>query len=263
MISFVAFRSQRTQTTHLLRFHTSAFRYTISYVLRLCWLVWAFRLRKSLSVNILTFRTTRSCQLCCFLTKLLPGVHVAIANPDTLGQCADSHLGEIWVSSPHNSVRFLGPFNINNNGTTAAAAAAASFAGGGFSMATTAGSSLSSGSHSASGGGGGGAYENSSVINCDPLHARFVAGDTERVYARTGFLGFVRRTKLTQSDGGTSGRALSTHSHLCRLKLEHRFGLFLSSSRCRFCRGKPRRNHDAPWNAILSNGHWKYCSPIS
>jgi hypothetical protein len=31
--------------------------------------------------------------------KLLPGVKVVIANPDTKGQCGDSHLGEIWVRS--------------------------------------------------------------------------------------------------------------------------------------------------------------------
>lgn len=30
--------------------------------------------------------------------KLLPGVKVIIANPDTKGQCGESHLGEIWVS---------------------------------------------------------------------------------------------------------------------------------------------------------------------
>ncbi|CAI5437505.1 unnamed protein product [Caenorhabditis angaria] len=35
--------------------------------------------------------------------KLLPGVKIAIANPETRGQCADSHLGEIWVSSAHNA----------------------------------------------------------------------------------------------------------------------------------------------------------------
>ena len=27
--------------------------------------------------------------------KLLPGVNVIIANPDTKGQCGDSHLGEV------------------------------------------------------------------------------------------------------------------------------------------------------------------------
>ncbi|KAF1768453.1 hypothetical protein GCK72_000265 [Caenorhabditis remanei] len=35
--------------------------------------------------------------------KLLPGVKIAIANPETRGQCADSHLGEIWVASVHNA----------------------------------------------------------------------------------------------------------------------------------------------------------------
>lgn len=33
----------------------------------------------------------------------MPGVNVVIANPETKGQCADSHLGEIWVSCPHNA----------------------------------------------------------------------------------------------------------------------------------------------------------------
>lgn len=29
--------------------------------------------------------------------KLLPGSKVIIANPDTKGQCGDSHLGEVWL----------------------------------------------------------------------------------------------------------------------------------------------------------------------
>jgi hypothetical protein len=29
--------------------------------------------------------------------KLLPGVKVIIANPETKGQCGDSHLGEVWT----------------------------------------------------------------------------------------------------------------------------------------------------------------------
>lgn len=118
--------------------------------------------------------------------QLLPGVHVAIANPDTLGQCADSHLGEIWVSSPHNSTRLLGPFNIN---TTPPAHATSTVR---TELSSTTSSSVAAASTSA-------AYENTPM---DPLRARFVAGATDRVYARTGFLGFVRRTELTQSDGG-------------------------------------------------------------
>ncbi|CAL8070422.1 unnamed protein product [Calicophoron daubneyi] len=99
--------------------------------------------------------------------KLLPGVHVAIANPDTLGQCADSQLGEIWVSSPHNSTELLGPFDSAS-----------------LSRAPGTTSQPVPGTNAA-----------------ESLCAHLVTGDTERVYARTGFLGFVRRTDLTQSDG--------------------------------------------------------------
>ena len=109
---------------------------------------------------------------------------MTIANPDTLGQCADSHLGEIWVSSPHNSTRLLGPFNINTTASSHVNIAAST-------MQTDLSSTTSSGAAAS--------YENAPM---DPLKARFVAGDTDRVYARTGFLGFVRRTELTQSDGG-------------------------------------------------------------
>ncbi|KAK0426918.1 hypothetical protein QR680_009967 [Steinernema hermaphroditum] len=42
--------------------------------------------------------------------KLLPGVKVVIANPETKGQCADSHLGEIWVSSGHNAEGYFSIF---------------------------------------------------------------------------------------------------------------------------------------------------------
>lgn len=33
-----------------------------------------------------------------------------IANPETRGQCADSHLGELWVAAPHNSVAYFTVF---------------------------------------------------------------------------------------------------------------------------------------------------------
>ena len=47
----------------------------------------------------------------------------------------------------------------------------------------------------------------SSIYGDDSLHqdhfeARLATGDVHTTYARTGFLGFIRRTEMTQSDGG-------------------------------------------------------------
>lgn len=81
--------------------------------------------------------------------KLLPGVKVIIANPETKGQCGDSHLGEIWVQSPHNA---SGYFTIYGDESDYA----------------------------------------------DHFSARLVTGNTGEVYARTGYLGFLRRTEAVQ-----------------------------------------------------------------
>ncbi|KAF4519578.1 hypothetical protein B566_EDAN004786 [Ephemera danica] len=78
--------------------------------------------------------------------KLLPGVKVIIADPETKGQCGDSHLGEIWVQSPHNA---SGYFTIYGDESDYA----------------------------------------------DHFSARLVTGNTGEVYARTGYLGFLRRTE--------------------------------------------------------------------
>lgn len=40
--------------------------------------------------------------------QLLPGVKVVIANPETRGQCADSHLGEIWITTPPDATQSTG-----------------------------------------------------------------------------------------------------------------------------------------------------------
>ncbi|XP_070166273.1 disco-interacting protein 2 homolog A isoform X5 [Polyergus mexicanus] len=81
--------------------------------------------------------------------KLLPGVKVIIANPETKGQCGDSHLGEIWVQSSHNA---SGYFTIYGDESDYA----------------------------------------------DHFNARLVTGNTNEVYARTGYLGFLRRTESVQ-----------------------------------------------------------------
>lgn len=79
--------------------------------------------------------------------KLLPGVKVITANPETKGQCGDSHLGEIWVQSPHNA---SGYFTIYGDESDYA----------------------------------------------DHFSAQLVTGNTGEVYARTGYLGFLRRTEI-------------------------------------------------------------------
>uniref|UniRef100_A0A1I8B4H9 AMP-dependent synthetase/ligase domain-containing protein n=1 Tax=Meloidogyne hapla TaxID=6305 RepID=A0A1I8B4H9_MELHA len=83
--------------------------------------------------------------------KLLPGVKVAIANPKTRGQCADTHLGEIWVASGHNA-----------NGFT----------------------SLSG-----------------ELQQTDHFNARLTTGDTKTLWARTGYLGFLRQTQAITAHG--------------------------------------------------------------
>lgn len=39
--------------------------------------------------------------------KLLPGVKVVIANPETKGQCADSHLGEVSYKKSYQNFKKL------------------------------------------------------------------------------------------------------------------------------------------------------------
>lgn len=82
--------------------------------------------------------------------KLLPGVKVIIANPDTKGHCGDSHLGEIWVQSPHTA---KGYFTI---------------------------------------------YGDETDYN-DHFNAKLVTGQTNESWARTGYLGFLRRTECSQA----------------------------------------------------------------
>lgn len=90
------------------------------------------------------------CSRCPKTGKLLPGVKVIIANPDTKGHCGDSHLGEIWVQSPHTA---NGYFTI---------------------------------------------YGDETDYN-DHFNAKLVTGVTSEMYARTGYLGFLRRTECSQA----------------------------------------------------------------
>uniref|UniRef100_A0A8C9TEG4 Disco-interacting protein 2 homolog C n=1 Tax=Scleropages formosus TaxID=113540 RepID=A0A8C9TEG4_SCLFO len=84
--------------------------------------------------------------------KILPGVRIIIANPETKGPLGDSHLGEIWVQSGHNA---SGYFTV---------------------------------------------YGDES-LQSDHFSSRLSFGDTQTVWARTGYLGFLRRTELTDASG--------------------------------------------------------------
>lgn len=84
--------------------------------------------------------------------RILPGVKVVIANPESKGQCVDSQLGEIWISSQHNG---SGYFNVSED----------------------------------------------DQLTEEHFRAHLATNDTLTTFARTGYLGFVKRTELTQTDG--------------------------------------------------------------
>ncbi|XP_061648425.1 disco-interacting protein 2 homolog A isoform X6 [Phyllopteryx taeniolatus] len=84
--------------------------------------------------------------------KILPGVKVIIANTETKGPLGDSHLGEIWVSSPHNATGYYTVYGEE-------------------------------------------------ALHADHFNTKLSFGDTQTVWARTGYLGFLRRTELTDARG--------------------------------------------------------------
>uniref|UniRef100_A0A3B3Z6K6 Uncharacterized protein n=1 Tax=Periophthalmus magnuspinnatus TaxID=409849 RepID=A0A3B3Z6K6_9GOBI len=84
--------------------------------------------------------------------KILPGVKVIIANTETKGPLGDSHLGEIWVSSPHNASGYYTVYGEE-------------------------------------------------ALHADHFNTKLSFGDTQTVWARTGYLGFLRRTELTDANG--------------------------------------------------------------
>lgn len=92
--------------------------------------------------------------------KLLPGVKVVIANPDTKGQCADSHLGEIWVASQHNAAGYFSIFGEEAH------------------------------------------------LHTDHFTAKLQFGDTHTLFARTGYLGFLRQTESITADGGEENEGI-------------------------------------------------------
>ncbi|MGH0136687.1 UNVERIFIED_CONTAM: hypothetical protein FKN15_066560 [Acipenser sinensis] len=95
--------------------------------------------------------------------RILPGVRIIIANPETKGPLGDSHLGEVWVHSAHNS---SGYFTI---------------------------------------------YGEES-LQSDHFNSHLSFGDTQTIWARTGYLGFLRRTDLTDASGGEDQAVFFSHT---------------------------------------------------
>lgn len=50
--------------------------------------------------------------------------------------------------------------------------------------------------------------------NSDQFYSHLATGDTRQLYARTGYLGFVRRTESIAADGSKSKQIVSSFSHI-------------------------------------------------
>ncbi|KAK6308473.1 hypothetical protein J4Q44_G00217440 [Coregonus suidteri] len=83
---------------------------------------------------------------------ILPGVRVIIVNPETRGPLGDSHLGEIWVQSPHSSSGYYTIYGEES-------------------------------------------------LQADHFNTRLSFGEPHTLWARTGYLGFVKRTELLGATG--------------------------------------------------------------
>ncbi|KAG7477363.1 hypothetical protein MATL_G00068800 [Megalops atlanticus] len=83
---------------------------------------------------------------------ILPEVGVIIVNPETQGRLGDSHLGEIWVNSPHSASGYFTIYGEEN-------------------------------------------------LQADHFNTRLSFGDQQTLRARTGYLGFVKRTELLDASG--------------------------------------------------------------
>ena len=97
----------------------------------------------------------------------------------------------------------------------------------------------------------------------DHFNARLVTGGTGEVYARTGYLGFLRRTEAIGSDGGKETKIFffQFFREIVRVYLEILFLFRLS--RCCICCWIFRRNINFTWNEISSNWRWKFSDEIS
>lgn len=126
-------------------------------------------------------------------TQILPGVKVIIANTETKGPLGDSHLGEVSFKSQKTTCDMLPAEPVI------------------LSLYYVLPCVVSwwdcikkqiwvSSPHNATG------YYTvygEEALHADHFSTRLSFGDTQTVWARTGYLGFLRRTELTDASGGT------------------------------------------------------------
>ena len=142
---------------------------------------------------------------CVCVCQVMPGVKVVVANPSTLGQCADSHLGEIWVASEHNSTGFYAVFGAQPQQSTQQSTPSPD----GSAPARLTAAANSPTVHPATP-----AVAVALAPAAIPIHFRddsftaqlsVSAGDVQNVqtrFARTGWMGFICRMDTVRLDGG-------------------------------------------------------------
>ncbi len=97
-------------------------------------------------------------------------------------------------------------------------------------------------------------------VRSDHFGARLSFGDTQTVWARTGYLGFLRRTDLTDAVEVCAQCILCflSQRYLIRIELFHEL-LHLCvfrKARCPLCGGSVRWSHGAERYEIPSHWHW-------
>lgn len=86
----------------------------------------------------------------------------------------------------------------------------------------------------------------------DHFDAHLATGDIHTTYARTGYLGFVRRTEMTQSDGG---RYLSTYQLTNIHFIDFLAFILHRTPRCHICCWSIRGDDNAERHEVPSYGY--------
>ena len=106
-------------------------------------------------------------------------------------------------------------------------------------------------------------------LHTDHFNARLVTGDTSRTFARTGYLGFLRRTQSIALDGGkktspgvrarTQGGCVALISQKCVFNLEFHDALFVVGSIDEAMMLRGNRYQPADIEATVQRSHKRLC----